>query len=131
MSYCMKCLKEIKETELKCPNCGAETYYSAKLKCQEKTKLNNKENFYKERSIMPIIGFILGLVSFIISFIPIIGLFALMTAPPGIVVSAIANARFKYEWRAKRGLLFSILSIIISITLYICVLFIIKLMIGR
>ena len=113
MSYCMKCLKEVHDTDLKCSNCGAETYYSTKIKSQEKLKLNNKENIYKERSIMPIIGFILGLVSFIISFIPIIGLFALMTAPPGIVVSAIANARFKFEWRAKRGLLFSILSIII------------------
>ena len=131
MSYCMKCLKEVQDTDLKCPNCGAETYYSTKIKAQEKLKLNNKENIYKERSIMPIIGFILGLVSFIISFIPIIGLFALMTAPPGIVVSAIANARFKFEWRAKRGLLFSILSIIISISLYICLLLVSKFMIGQ
>ena len=131
MSYCMKCLKEVQDTDLKCPNCGAETYYSAKIKSQEKLKLNNKGNIYKERSIMPIIGFILGLVSFIISFIPIIGLFALMTAPPGIVVSAIANARFKFEWRAKKGLLFSILSIIISISLYICLLVVSKFMIGQ
>ena len=60
-----------------------------------------------------------------------LGLFALMTAPPGIVVSAIANARFKFEWRAKRGLLFSILSIIISISLYICLLLVSKFMTGQ
>ena len=131
MSYCMKCLKEIKDTDLKCPQCGAETFYSIKIKSQDQSKCGTKESIYKERSIMPIIGFILGLISLIISFIPIIGLFSFVTAPPGIVVSAIANARFKFELRAKRGLLFSILSLILSTILYISAMMVIRFMVGQ
>ena len=118
MSYCMKCLKEISETELKCPACGEETAYSRRLAAGgDKQQLD--KSLFEEKSKMPQIGYTIGLISFIISFIPFVCLLSTVLFQPGIVVSAIALARFKKSEKAKKGLIFSILSGIIGFVIYI------------
>ena len=117
MPYCMKCFKKLSETDLFCPDCGTETWAAKKGATEEKT-VEHKE-VPKCFTIFGKIGHIIGIVTFILAFIPIVNIIAAEVAPIGIVFCILGKKDINLIDKCKRGLVFSILATILGIVLYI------------
>lgn len=121
MPYCIKCLAQIKENDTYCFRCGSEV--NKKQSCDNEEKLIHRNN--KKLSL---IGYIIGLITFIISFIPYIGIISFFVAPAGIIICSIAKEKSTTSIKAVIGLKFSIWGTILGIVMFYVNILIIKLL---
>lgn len=112
--YCKVCGAKLKEDALFCSECGADVSITPEVVEQPKKNTKVWDVFSK-------VGFIGGLVCFILSFIPIIDIFACSFGVYFIVFSALGKKSSIESCRSKasKGLTFSILSLIIGFVGYI------------
>ena len=112
MAICSHCNSVINDNDMYCSNCGLRVtkYDSSRYKKIIRSNSRTKN--------LEVISYIIGLLSFINSFIPIIGIGSLFVAPLGIVLSIIAKKRTAYSSKANAGLKFSIWATILSVVMY-------------
>lgn len=112
--YCRVCGAKLKEGALFCSECGAEVEGVQEVVEQPKSSPKVWDIFSK-------VGFIGGLVCFILSFIPFIDLVACEVAICFIVLSALGKKSYNPDSyaRASKGLGFSIAAAIIGFISYI------------
>ena len=100
-----------------CPSCGAKTQYNYRLN-QDNKDFDAPRKVIGKSKRLANIGFRIGLISFILSFIPFIGIISLYVAPAGIIICAIAKKQDISSTKAIVGLKFSIWGTILGIVLY-------------
>ena len=100
MKYCSKCGKEIMEEAVICPECGCAVEADAFSKTEADTESSTKIN------ILALLGFIFGLISWILNFFGLVGMAA-------VVLSCLGLA--KLEKGDSKGKIFSIIGLISGI----------------
>lgn len=118
MAFCANCGKELQAEEKFCPSCGASVETEdvvEEIKVEEVKKPSVPKCF----TIFAKLGYIFGLVSFIISFIPFINVLAAELGPVGIVFSILGKKDPFMVPKCRKGLAFSIWGTILGIVLYI------------
>ena len=118
MSFCVKCGKELNEQEKFCPECGT-VVESLEEVAAETVGENQGYNVPKCFTVFGKIGPIIGLVTFILAFIPIVNIIAAEVAPIGIVFCILGKKDVTLIRKCKKGLKFSIWATILGIVLYI------------
>ena len=108
--FCKNCGEELKENAVFCHLCGCETQDSTEPKKSPKVW-----------DVFSKVGYIGGLICFIVSFLPFYGFIASCISPNFIVLSALGkkSTNLFYSHRASKGLKFSIASAIIGVVTYI------------
>lgn len=113
--YCKKCGAELVEDSIFCHQCGASN--------DDENNIINEQPKQSPKiwNIFAKIGYIGGIICFIVSFIPYFSLYASGMAIDFIVLSALGKKSTipEYYKKAKKGLGFSIAGTIIGIVIYI------------
>ena len=117
--YCKNCGAEIKEGALYCGECGEYVSVTPEVVAEPTKKSTKVWDIFSK------VGFIGGLVCFILSFIPLVDIFACSFAIYFIVFSALGKKSSIEECRAKaaKGLGFSVAATIIGFIGYIIFMF--------
>ena len=117
--FCKNCGEKLKENAVFCHQCGCDN--------TEERKTIEPKKSPKVWDVFCKVGNIGGIICFIVSFIPFFGLIASCIAPEFIVFSALGkkSSNLFLTTKANRGLIFSILAIIIGIITYFLFIFII------
>ena len=121
--YCTKCGKQIQEGQCYCPNCGTPVLVTDEdfpranddvAECTPQPQRKGPWNSFARA------GHILGLISIITCWIPIIGFFACATGTVGIVMASLGKRSTEDAFlrKASIGLTLSIVGMIIGIVVY-------------
>jgi len=137
MAFCANCGKELSADEKFCSNCGAEVANKTlteevieEFKYEEQQTQEAQINLVpKCFTIFGKVGYIVGLVSFIVSFVPIVGYTSFIVGPVGIVFSILGKKDPFNISKCKKGLKLSIWGTILGFVFYILFFFILG-MIG-
>lgn len=115
--YCKNCGAELKEGAMFCVECGE----SVEITDKSLEVVEEKPKGPKVWDVFSKVGYIGGLVCFICSFIPFIDLVAVSFGIYFIVFSALGKKTLDEELKKKasKGLIFSILAVIIGFVGYI------------
>jgi len=122
MAFCSNCGKELLAEEKFCSNCGTsvDEVVVDEVVVEEVSVENVQENKVpKCFTIFAKLGYIFGLVSFILAFIPFLGAISIELGPVGIVFSILGKKDKTMTAKCKKGLVFSILGTVIGLILYI------------
>ena len=117
MSFCVNCGKELKEEEKFCPDCGTENGTEE----AKETIITNPAPTYKVAKCFTVfgkIGPILGLISFIIAFIPFVNVLSSSIGPVGIVFCCLGKKDITLIRKCKKGFKFSLWGTILGSVLY-------------
>lgn len=117
MSFCTNCGKELKGQEKFCTECGTEVQTEEAVDAVF-SESNTPKKVARCFSVFGKIGPILGLVSFIIAFIPFVNVFSSQIGPVGIVFSILGKKDAALISSCKRGFWFSLIGTIIGTILY-------------
>lgn len=122
--YCTKCGTQIQTGQYHCPNCGNPVSVTdSDFACDNYEVA--KYNFPPQRkgpwNSFASAGHILGLVSIITCWIPIIGFFACITGTVGIVMASLGKRSTEDAFirKASIGLTLSIVGMIVGIIVYV------------
>ena len=110
MAYCINCEKELEDQEKFCPECGKQN----DVKIEDNPIANVLTCFKKFAKI----GYILGLITFIIAFLPFVSVFSSQIGPAGIVFSVLGKKDKSLTKVCKKGFILSLLGTIIGTILY-------------
>lgn len=118
--YCNKCGKEIESGAAFCSFCGA--------KVETVEVVSEPVDFTKEPrgpwKSFALVGFILGIVSLAMSWIPLVGfIFSMVLGITGIVLSSLGKRSVINHSKAKTGLTLSIISLPVGFISYIVFIF--------
>ncbi len=122
MAFCVNCGKELQVEEKFCPSCGTPVEEVVVEEIVEEVKVNSVPKCF---TIFAKLGYIFGLVSFILAFIPFVGLIAAELGPVGIVFSILGKKDPYMIAKSRKGLKFSIWGTVLSIVLYLVLMIII------
>ena len=119
--YCKRCGKELVEGTKFCPECGEnnEVIDAEFVEPAYETPQVNKPHVAKCFTIFAKIGYGLGIASFVCGFIPFVCLFSLSVAEVSIVFSILGRKDPEMRSKAKKGLVFSILGLVIAFIVWI------------
>ena len=117
MAFCSNCGRELQAEEKFCPSCGTsvETENVVDEVNVEEVKTPSVPKCF---TIFAKLGYIFGLVSFIISFIPFVNILACELGPVGIVFSILGKKDPFMILKSKKGLKLSIWGTVLGIVLY-------------
>ena len=118
MSFCVKCGKELNEQEKYCPECGTVVESPEEVVAETVGKYQGY-NVPKCFTIFGKIGPIIGLVTFILAFVPFVNLVSAEVAVVGIVFCILGKKDVTLIRKCKKGLKFSIWAVILGFVLYI------------
>lgn len=110
MAYCCKCGKELEEGQKFCSGCGEN------LTNQKESSAEHIPLCYK---IFGYVGFGLGILTFVMGFIPFANYMCIFSGPAGIVFSCLGKKEPLVYNKAHKGLVFSLVGLIIGIVLLI------------
>lgn len=110
MAYCSKCGKELEEGQKFCSGCGEN------LTNQEEASVEHIPLCYK---IFGNVGFGLGILTFVLGFIPFANYMCIFSGPAGIVFSCLGKKEPQVYNKAIKGFKFSIAGLIIGVVLLI------------
>lgn len=110
MAYCSKCGKEVEDGQNFCSGCGEN------LNKQEDTSIDKVPLCYK---IFGLVGFGVGILTFVLSFIPFMNYICVFSGPVGIVFSCLGKKEPQVYNKAIKGFKFSIAGLIIGVVLLI------------
>lgn len=110
MAYCSKCGKELEEGQKFCSGCGEN------LTNQEEASVEHIPLCYK---IFGYVGFGLGILTFVLGFIPFANYMCIFSGPAGIVFSCLGKKEPQVYNKAIKGFKFSIGGLIIGVVLLI------------
>ena len=114
MAFCIKCGKELREDEKFCSNCGTK-----KIDSSEAVEATPEKPVMKCFTVFGNVGYALGLVTFIMGFIPFVSFYAWIFGIHGIVFSALGKKDTTQLEKCKKGLRRSIIGSILGIVLFI------------
>lgn len=114
MSFCVNCGKELREEEKYCSNCGTK-----KNDTIETVEAASPKPVMKCFTVFGNVGYALGLVTFIMGFIPFVSFYAWIFGVHGIVFSALGKKDTTQLEKCKKGLRRSIIGSIIGVVLFI------------
>lgn len=109
MSFCSNCGNELKENDQFCSNCGKK-----KGETVETVTPNEAKPVLKCFTIFGNVGYVLGIVTIISAFIPILGFYAIAPGIHGIVFSALGKRDVKQIKKCRKGLILSIVGTIVG-----------------
>lgn len=110
MAYCSKCGSVLEEGQKFCSCCGENL-------CKEETSsLKQIPLCYK---IFGYVGFGLGILTFVLSFIPFANYVCVFSGPAGIVFSCLGKKEPQVYNKAHKGFIFSLVGLIIGVVLLI------------
>lgn len=113
MSYCSNCGNELNEKDIFCSNCGN------KINDNVETVIPNESKpVLRCFTIFGNVGYILGIITIILSFIPILGVYAIAPGVHGIVFSALGKKDVKQLKKCKKGLTLSIIGTIVGFVFF-------------
>ena len=110
--YCSNCGNELKEKDVFCSNCGKK-----KIDNVETVTPNEAKPVLKCFTIFGKIGPIIGLVTFILAFVPFVNLVSAEVAVVGIVFCILGKKDVTLIRKCKKGLKFSIWAVILGFVL--------------
>lgn len=110
MAYCSKCGSELEEGQKFCSSCGENL-------CKEETSSHQQIPLcYK---IFGYVGFGVGILTFVLSFIPFVNYMCIFSGPAGIVFSCLGKKEPQVYNKAHKGFIFSLVGLIIGVVLLI------------
>ena len=113
MSYCSNCGNELNEKDIFCSNCGNKINDNV-----ETVTPNEAKPVLRCFTIFGNVGYILGIITIILSFIPILGVYAIAPGVHGIVFSALGKKDVKQLKKCKKGLTLSIIGTIVGFVFF-------------
>lgn len=119
MIYCFNCGKELEDDVKVCPVCGAKIAEEAKAEVVEVVEAEQKPHVKKCFTVFGKIGYILGIVSMCIWWIPFFGIVGVETGAAGIVFSCLGKKDPELAAKTKKGLVLSIVATVLSFVFYI------------
>ena len=121
--FCKNCGARVEDNAKFCPNCGSaldvvEVVDEEKVVfVKEKPQQNNVDR--GPWKVFAKLGNVLGVLSFIFSFIPFLNFFSLIISEPAIVFSALGKKSKNHRGKANVGLVFGILGLVFGIIMYV------------
>ena len=121
--FCKNCGSRVEDNAKFCPNCGSaldvvEVVDEEKVVfVKEQPQQNNVDR--GPWKVFAKLGNVLGVLSFIFSFIPFLNYFSLIISEPAIVFSALGKKSKTHRGKANAGLVFGILGLVFGIIMYV------------
>lgn len=121
--FCKNCGTKVEDNSKFCPNCGSaldvvEVVNEEKVVFVKETPQQNSVERGPWKAFATV-GNVLGILSFVFSFIPILNYISLILSEPAIVFSALGKKSISRRGKANAGLVFGILGLVFGFIMYI------------
>lgn len=113
MPYCINCGSEVKVDSKFCSSCGAKVFQPNEAVNEQKPKVMRCFTVFGN------VGYVLGIVTLVMSFIPFFSLYAFFFGIHGIVFSALGKRDETQLDKCKKGLRRSIIGSILGVVLFV------------